>query len=318
MITVFTKRRLLTVACLASLLLTGYATLTKGGNAVGPFASIDRKTIRDYWYAGKAELTRYTLSQARYGELHPGEAVLIFVTEPFLKDKQVKHEFGSGTDATSVLKLNLTKNFNTGIYPYSIMTSIFTPIDFKNMTTLKVTSSVQDWCGQTFMQLNARDGGFHVESRSYFQRDADEDFQLEDALLEDEVWTRLRLAPESLPTGQIKIIPSAEYARLGPFDLKPLEGTASMQIDRAIEGPKVHLGTYSIDYQKINRKLVIRFERDFPHRIVGWEETRMSGFGPDAKVLTTTAVKTHSMMIDYWSRHKLADAPLRDKLGLKY
>lgn len=310
----FTKGRLLTVVCLASVLLAGYATLTKGGNAAGPFPSVDRQAIRDYWYAGKAELTRYTLSQARYGELHPGEAVLIFVTEPFLKDKQVKHEFGSGVKATSVLKLNLTKNFFTGIYPYSIMTSIFTPIDFKNMTTLKVTSSVQDWCGQTFMQLNARDGGFHVESRSYFQRDADEDFELEGALLEDEVWTRLRLAPQSLPTGQIKIIPSAEYARLGPFDLKALEATATMQT----VGAAKHLSTYTIDYQEINRKLVIRFERDFPHRIVGWEETRMSGFGADAKVLTTTAEKTDSMMIDYWSRHKLADAPLRDKLGIKY
>ena len=44
----------------------------------------------DYWYAGKAELTSYHLTQSRYGGLHDGDAVLIFVTEDFSKDKQVK------------------------------------------------------------------------------------------------------------------------------------------------------------------------------------------------------------------------------------
>ena len=31
-----------------------------------------------YWYAGKAEITSYSLQQARYGELRDGHAVLIF------------------------------------------------------------------------------------------------------------------------------------------------------------------------------------------------------------------------------------------------
>ena len=34
----------------------------------------------DYWYQGKAELSRYDLKQVRYGEIHQGDAVLIFVT----------------------------------------------------------------------------------------------------------------------------------------------------------------------------------------------------------------------------------------------
>ena len=41
----------------------------------------------DYWYQGKAELNRFELSQVRYGEIRKGDAVLIFVTEDFLKDK---------------------------------------------------------------------------------------------------------------------------------------------------------------------------------------------------------------------------------------
>ena len=45
---------------------------------------------KEYWYSGKAEITSYDLEQARYGELRKGEAVLVFVTEDFLPEEQVK------------------------------------------------------------------------------------------------------------------------------------------------------------------------------------------------------------------------------------
>ena len=70
--------------------------------------------FRKYWYAGQAELNRYRLEQARYGELHRGEAVLIFVTEPFLKDKQVKYEGPADQapgEVRDVFKLNATSKF---------------------------------------------------------------------------------------------------------------------------------------------------------------------------------------------------------------
>ena len=59
-----------------------------------------------YWYQGRAELTRYALRQARYGDQHDGEAVLVFVTEDFLTGLQVKQEHGDSPNAISVLKLN--------------------------------------------------------------------------------------------------------------------------------------------------------------------------------------------------------------------
>lgn len=45
---------------------------------------------KDYWFNGQAEITSYTLEQERYGEMRTGTAVLIFVTEDFLPDAQVK------------------------------------------------------------------------------------------------------------------------------------------------------------------------------------------------------------------------------------
>jgi len=44
--------------------------------------------FKDYWYAGKAEISSYKLEQARYGELRDGTAALIFVTEDFLPEVQ--------------------------------------------------------------------------------------------------------------------------------------------------------------------------------------------------------------------------------------
>jgi len=122
-----------------------------------------------YWYAGDAEITSYTLEQARYGELHDGEAVMIFVTEPFSTNKMAKSDSPSEKDV-SVLKLNFTKNFNTGIYPYSMMNSTFFP--FKNsLHSLKISSSTQEWCGHTYMEMQNK-GKFDIDIKSYFENES--------------------------------------------------------------------------------------------------------------------------------------------------
>ena len=72
-------------------------------------------SFASYWHQGVAELSRYSLRQARYGETHEGEAVLVFVTEPFLPDAQVKDDDGNAPDAVAVLKLNAYRRFHTGI-----------------------------------------------------------------------------------------------------------------------------------------------------------------------------------------------------------
>jgi hypothetical protein len=275
-------------------------------------------TFQDYWFAGKAELTRYELQQARYGEIREGDAVLIFVTEPFLKDRQVKYEFGDQQAATSVLKLNFTRKFYTGIYPYSMMTSVFTPLQFRDLATLKVTTSVQEWCGHTFMQLNHKENTYQVALRSYFQAEGDRDFEIADALLEDEIWTRIRLDPAALPTGAIKIIPGGQFVRLKHVALGVAEATANLAetADAALSSDALY--RYVVDYADLDRELAIVFEKSFPHRILAWEESCRDGFGVDARVLTTRAVRSNSMLLDYWSKNRVSDSHLRDELGIVY
>ena len=282
-----------------------------GGETTG--ALLDTQPFKDYWFAGKAELTRYELEQARYGEIRRGDAVLIFVTEDFLPGKQVKADSSdrSKTGALPVMKLNLMKTFNTGIYPYSMMTSIFTPLDVDSHPgTLKTSTTAQEWCGHTYLQLNLRDGGYRVQGNSYFEAEADQTFMLEAAWLEDEIWTRIRAAPATLPVGRIEIIPGGQQSRLR--HRPPAVETANASLERSAEG----VYTYTLDYPESRRTLSIQFRESFPHEILGWEEAYRSGFGTSAKRLTTRAVRTHSVQLDYWTRNRNADLPLRKELGL--
>lgn len=267
----------------------------------------------DYWYQGKAELTSFELKQARYGEIHKGESVMIFVTEDFSTSKQVKMDYPSRNpkDKAGVMKLNFTRKFNTGIYPYSIMQSTFTPVDTKRYpNSLKVSCTSQEWCGHTFMQLNLKPEGFQVQQNSYFESEGDQNFLLDKAILEDEIWNRIRLNPKDLPEGKINIIPGTVFTRLKHTPFKVEEAVALKAVNDGII-------TYSIDYRSLQRKLSIQFKKSFPHEILSWEETISGGYGPNAKLLTTTAKRKKTILLDYWKKNSNRDAGLRDELDLE-
>ncbi|NER14035.1 septum formation inhibitor Maf [Leptobacterium flavescens] len=262
--------------------------------------------FKKYWYAGEAELTSYQIEQARYGELRDGKAVLVFVTEDFLPDVQVKAD-RRNPDNVPVLKLNSTKNYLTGVYPYSIMTSTFYPVS-DNRHAIKVSNSVQEWCGHVYSQLNNRKK-FEVSSHSYFEGEADKDFSIEKGILENELWAKIRINPDGLPTGELNIIPSLEYSRLRHKELKAYKAIASIEEKGALK-------VYRIEYPELGRTLSIEFGAAFPFQIEGWTESFKSGFGPNAKTLTSTAKKIKSIKSPYWRKNSNADLALRDSLGI--
>ena len=270
-----------------------------------------------YWSQGKGEITRYELEQARYGEIRNGDAVLIFVTEDFLTEKQVKLESPpEGRPWLPVLKLNFTKKFATGIYPYSMMTSVYSPIEVgEHPKTLKVSTSAQEWCGHVFTQLNLKGSEYRVEGRSYFEREGDQEFTLDAAMLEDEVWTRIRLSPAQLPVGKLRMIPGTMSVRLRHTGLDVEDAVAELTTIAA-DATGAPLSRYTITYPKDDRTLAIDFRTAFPHEITGWSETYMDGFGKDVKRLTTRARRAQSIMLDYWNHHGTKDDSLRAVLGL--
>lgn len=275
--------------------------------------------FREYWFAGEAELNRYELVQNRYGEPRRGEAVMVFVTEDFLPYKQVKKEFGD-KKSLPVLKLNYLKKFVTGIYDYSLMTSVFTPIDrFTHPATLKVAFSSQDWCGQTFTQLNTRGRNLEYSLYSYFQSEGDKKYEIPATYLEDDLWNRLRLDPQALPLGQIKMIPSLEFLRLHHRPMKHYDARASLFLQVTDkESGKEEFYTYKLNYPELHRTLTIRCESSFPYRILGFEE-KARGLGADSTTThTTSATLKETLKGAYWEQNETRHEYLRDSLGLTF
>ena len=262
--------------------------------------------FKKYWYAGDAEITSYKLEQARYGEIRDGHAVLIYVTEPFLPKEQVKAN-GSNPENISVLKLNATKKFLTGIYPYSIMSSTFYPV-YDNQHAIKTSLSVQEWCGHVYSQLNNREK-FEFTSHSYFEGEADQSFSMDKTILENEIWNKIRVNPKNLPLGDISVVPSLEFIRLRHQELKAYKAKGNIS-------SKDGITSYSLSYPELERTLTINFTSDFPNSIESWTEEFKSGFGPNAKSMMTSASKIKTLKTAYWGQNENKNQILRDSLGL--
>ena len=311
------------IVCLTGLLLAMVNCSNKQNQNTATLESIpttaDDQQFNAYWYGGKAEITSYELEQLRYGEVHPGEAVLIFVTEDFLLDRQVKDEGYSNAPSASVLKLNFVRKFPTGIYDYSMMTSTFCPVTTASPSlAIKVSSSAQEWCGHAWLQLNRRDEQYDLTSYSYFEKEGDVQQVLKGELLEDALWTQLRLNPKLIPIGRHELFPSAQYVRLAHLALTTYKADISVAAYEKDDMPGFDLQALMIEYPSLGRKLEIIYSGKFPHEIAGWKETYTTGYGKNAKKLTSVARKIAQIKSPYWSQNQLKDGPLRDSLKLQY
>ncbi|MEM7509472.1 MAG: hypothetical protein AAF388_00985 [Bacteroidota bacterium] len=262
--------------------------------------------FKKFWFRGEAEVASFDLQQSRYGDIHQGHAVMIFVAEDFSLSKQVKLDYpqGAGSDKASVMKLNMVKKFNTGIYPYSMMLSAFTPIERGYQPhSLKTSSSIQEWCGHVYSQMNLEEDAYSLKEYSYFEFEGDSEREVEISLLEDEIWNLIRLDPALLPVGSQSIIPGAFDSRLRHKRISPVRADLNLS-----EANEEGLRTYTIAYSS-GRTLAINFDAAFPHRIMGWAETLPSG-------QQTIANRKTGRMIDYWTRNDPEDSYLRDELSL--
>ena len=269
--------------------------------------AIDEEQFASHWYQGKAEINVFELKQMRYGEEREGKAVMIFVTEGFSKRKQVKLDdpSGAGKGAQKVMKLNMTRDFVTGIYPYHTMLSVFTPV-YDDISSPKITASVTEWCGQSFVQMNWKNNKYQAKLFSYFEAEGDQELAIS-ANSEDELFNLIRLNPDLVPEGHIKLIPSLIYNR---FTHHPL-GSESAKITKRKTG--ANQAEVEVIYAEIGRKLLIRYVDAFPYEIMSWEETQAKEDGTEE---VTSAVRTNVQMLDYWNRNGLQDESLRKSLGL--
>ncbi|MCB1324758.1 MAG: hypothetical protein H7A21_11220 [Spirochaetales bacterium] len=118
-------------------------------------------------WRGKAEVAVYHGRVQRYFEDRAAELVLISVTEPFNMEELVKNEAGAGT---LVLKQNQVLSFQTGVYPYRQMNSLFWRAESGDF--LKATMTSQEWCGQTFKEARPVADHLRLTYNSYWEGEA--------------------------------------------------------------------------------------------------------------------------------------------------
>jgi hypothetical protein len=196
-----------------------------------------------------------------------------------------------------------------------MMSSTFTPVYEKASlnSPAKVSTTSQEWCGHTFTELKKKGKQYNFTLDSYFESEGIQKKSFNAKIpVEDGIWNTIRLHPESLPVGEFEMLPGTMFQRLRHTEMKPYK--ASAQIEQLKDDGKKK---YHIEYPELNRTLVITYNASFPHEILGWEESYKSGFGPDAKVLTTKATKMKSIQLDYWTRNSVQDSVYRDSLNLK-
>ena len=268
---------------------------------------VEETQFAGYWYQGTAEINVFDLQQSRYGERRQGKAVMIFVTEDFSKSKQVKLDAPEDrpSDAQKVLKLNMTRDFVTGVYPYHTMLSIFTPV-YEESPAPKLTASVTEWCGQSFTQLNYKSGKYTAKQFSYFESEGDLESKL-DGQAEEELFTLLRLNPNLVPLGNVTLIPSLIFQRFAHIPLKPEQATISRKMIGSDQAELI------VVYGEIGRKIAVRYQQLFPYEITGFTETWTKANGQQE---VTTATRTHLRQMPYWKQNEQVYESLRKELGL--
>lgn len=299
-------------------LLTLASIVTPASLLASPPAVND--TFWKHWGDGKAEIAAYDLTFTRYGAPRSGTAVAIFVTETFSYSQGVKSDTHTccTADELPVLKLNLVRDFPTGVYDYNLMTSSWIALTdhrhYRPGHPVKVSFSAQEWCGHAYHQVRFNRGEVASTSHSYFQGEADRSQALpspargisEDTLL---LWARGLAAPVLQPGESVRVpaLRSLTTVRLthvpllwGEATLRRLPDTQTVQVpagtfEVSVLEAKLPDGTYTYDV-----------ERAWPHRVIRW--TASTG---------ETASLVGVERLPYWELTGPGQQAVLEKLGLR-
>lgn len=298
---------------------------TRGGTPPAPApvaAPTAAPEFGSWWHDGKAELDGYRYTVQRYGHERSGRAVAVYVTEPFSRARHVKLDDPARApdDAVDVLKLNLMRDFQTGIYDYHTMLSLFaTSSDF---TPLKIAFTSSEWCGQVSEELHVIGRQLRQRVASYFEGESiQQPLPLPaGGVQEDALFIVLRgLRGAYLRPGESRAVPflaSPFHRRLA--HRPAVWGRATIERLAAPVTVSVPAGTFECDVYSVQpsdgRRGRFEIERAWPHRIVRWRWQPAA----DAPALggTDAAELTGSLRLEYWRTHDPGDERLLERLGI--
>jgi len=312
-----------TAACCA---LAGLAACGAAPAAVPRAPSAPPPTFESHWQDGRAELAGYRYHVTRYGQRREGRCAMITVTEPFSASKHVKVDDPAANppDTFEALKLNLVRHFQTGIYDYNTIVSLFTRS--RDFAPVKVAFSCAEWCGQVYEEDIFGSQGISGFFRSYFENES-ANIRLPargGGVEEDDLFILLRgLRGDYLPPGgtrSVALFPSPFIRRLAH---RPA-GWVAADIGRAPQPQRVVVpaGTFdAVLYTvRVEDGRTGRFwiEVLYPHRILRWAWTavpgkgtgRMAGDGLDEGELIRSA------RLPYWRLNQPGDESYLREIGL--
>lgn len=286
--------------------------------AARPDPYFDRK-FWSVWGDGKGELSAYTFTTPRYKQLRKGVAITIFVTEPFSNTLRVKADPGrhGPEDEFPVMKLNLIKDYQTGIYDYNDMLSAFVSLAFVNNRVpgiTKVSFSSQEWRGHVYSQILFGEKHASFTQHSYFDGEADQERQLdypqngfsEDALM---LWARGMARPfmKAGTSGEVLLLTSLETARARHEALQ--WRYIALSRDAKAQSVRVPAGSFEVDVLRVKRPdgswRAYYVERETPRRIVKWESSE----GERAELLGSDRLK-------YWEMNGEGGEAALERLGV--
>ena len=273
-----------------------------------------------HWGDGKAELSTYKLKTPRYGEIREGHAVFIFVTENISRTTRIKVESKRvpKNDRVPVLKLNRIEKFTTGIYDYSLMTSVFSAVEKEQgnayLSPMKISFTSQDWCGHLFSMLLPLGNSAEFTQNSYFEAEGDQKLKIElpqNVMYEDNfpIWIR-ELRGQNLAKGAsrtVKIIPRMWDLRRRHSEIAVVDAAVKKEPGSAmqLEGKKV--ATWKWTLKIGDRSETFWVEQLYPRRIVKFQ----SSDGTVGELLETRR-------LPYWSLHDRKHDYLRAEFKLNH
>lgn len=289
---------------------SGTSAQSSGANALPQWGAPRTRASSDFWRTwgdGKAELIGYETISPRYGHLHPAELALIYVTEPFSRRSLIKDDDAQNAERMDVLKVNISEKFLTGVYPYSILTSVFCPVDAlraERFQPAKITLSVQEWCGHVFTGVWPDEQTMVHKGFSYFASEGDTDERIPitpATLFEDALLVQLRELDGPFNGGRDwegALIPALWRQRRAHRPLRAEQ--ARIVRSTAAEGENTRFVLTAGEY---TREFTV--ERAASKRIVSWNTSD----GMQARMIRATR-------LPYWGLHNPGDESHRAEFGL--
>lgn len=270
------------------------------------------------WYDGQAEVSGYRWRGSRYGEMRAGEAVAIFVTETIGAKEHVKvdrpEEYRGET--LTVLKLNLVRDFQTGLYDYNTMVTAFADVD--TLRPVKQTFSSAEWCGHVYETLDVRGQELALDVQSYFQGESAQTTlpMKADGIPGEHLFVWLRgLRGHALAAGETR-----KLAYLAdPFERRLRHAEASWgELTVAREAQSASASVPAGNFAALVYRLTssdgrtgsVQIEEAYPHRLLSWSWTR-GGEELDVGELAG------SQRMKYWDMHGAGQESLRKQIGLE-